>query len=73
MAHPGPNVPHRTPRTRALEIGTTPGGFEGGVAYDPAAGAPAGTPGVGTAYVQQPPHVADVPAKFQNKPFKLGG
>jgi hypothetical protein len=26
--HKGPDVPHRTPRTRALEIGTTPEGFD---------------------------------------------
>ena len=28
MQHKGPNVPHRTSRTRALEIGTLPEGFD---------------------------------------------
>lgn len=48
----------RSSRNRALEIGTDRAGFQGGVAYDAAAGVPV-VAGVTTAghYVEMPPMV----------------
>lgn len=46
----------RSPRKRALEIGTEPSGFAGGIAYDPTAGVPASA-STGH-YVELPPQIS---------------
>lgn len=50
----------RSPRKRALEIGTTPAGFQGGLEYDAQAGVPV-LPGMplGT-YQSLPPQISGV-------------
>jgi len=42
MAFKGPSVPHRTPRTRALEIGTDASGFVESPDYNAQGGHPTG-------------------------------
>jgi len=62
----------RSSRNRALEIGTTREGFQGGVSYDAQAGVPV-LPGVTTAghYVEQPPMVGGPGGPINTpKPFK---
>lgn len=46
----------RSPRKRALEIGTAPAGFASGVPYDATAGVPASA--AGGHYVELPPQVS---------------
>jgi hypothetical protein len=56
MPHPGLGT--RTSRTRALEIGTDPAGFDEKMDYDPQAGHPI-LPGLpGGHYVEQPPQIS---------------
>lgn len=64
-----------TPRNRALDIGTAPAGFAGGIAYDPKAGVPQGTPGQGGKY-RDPAEAAQPRAggsNTQRRSFKTGG
>ncbi len=70
-AHPGPNVPHATPRKKALEYGK-PEHFEGALPYDPAAGTPSNQSG-GT-YSEEIAHQAHKHAGKPSpggKPFAL--
>lgn len=65
----------RSPRNRALEIGTTPAGFATGVPYDIAAGIPASAKvGLGQRYTEPAPlvHAAGGPVS-QTVPFTLAG
>jgi hypothetical protein len=50
-----PENVHRTPRTRALEIGTDPAGFEGAIDYIPQAGVPASAGGQAKLAETMPP------------------
>jgi len=59
----------RTPRSRALEIGTNPKGFEGGIDYDPQAGVPSGTQA--DHYQDQKPAVSGGKPSEGIKPFTL--
>lgn len=73
MAFQGPKVPHRTPRTIALEKGTASAGFEGAVtpaSYDAQAGVP--TQYAGGEYKDLEPQRSNVPAASPKSPFKLG-
>ena len=66
---------HRTPRTRALEIGTRPEGFTEHLPYNAAAGVPEAQPGMAPAgtYRELPAQVTDAGAKpIENpKPFNV--
>jgi hypothetical protein len=55
--HPGPDVPHRTSRSRALEIGTDPQGFSETL-YCPQCGQPLNTGLPHSHYKEQGPNVA---------------
>lgn len=70
---PPPSPGHlRSSRNRALEIGTTREGFQGGISYDSQAGVPV-VAGVTTAghYVEQPPAVGGPGGPINtSKPFK---
>lgn len=70
---PPPSPGHlRSSRNRALEIGTTREGFQGGISYDAQAGVPLVT-GVTTSghYVEQPPAVGGPGGPINTpKPFK---
>lgn len=48
MAHRGPGM--RTPRTRAIDVGTASAGFDGAVPYDNMAGIPRSVPSAGQTY-----------------------
>lgn len=65
---------HRTPRQRALDIGTAAAGFKGGLSYDPQGGHPIG-PGMPAQEYEG--NVMPAPPKQgpvrQDTPFKLGG
>jgi hypothetical protein len=65
--------PLRSPRKRALEIGTAPAGFEEPLtgAYDPQAGVPESHPARGGKYNDKVSGVPD-PGPSQQNPFKLG-
>jgi len=69
--HTGPDVPHRTSRKRALEIGTTPEGFEDGVTYCAQCGHPVtvGSP-CQHATVQEPAIEAG-PSPMATTPFAV--
>jgi hypothetical protein len=67
MATKGPDVPHRTPRSRAIDIGTDPAGFTDSK-YDPVAGTPSEK--AGGHYVDQPPAVIGGPGVDEKHPFK---
>lgn len=54
--HPGPDVPHRTSRSRALEIGTTPEGFDQ-TNYCPQCGHPLGQGIPHSHYQEQDPSI----------------
>ena len=74
MAHPGPKT-IRTPRTRALELGTAVAGFEGAVdatTYDAQAGVDRQLSG-GTYQHDDSGSSHSVPSKSVKSPFKLGG
>jgi hypothetical protein len=65
----------RSPRKRALEIGTTPAGFEDPLtgAYDPQAGVPVSHEARGGSYTDKVTGVPDPGAPVQGpSPFKLG-
>ena len=69
----GPNVPHRTSRKRAIEIGTNPAGFKGGVDYNAQAGT---TAALAKGTYHDPAEAARVrPGGSQQLelPFTLGG
>lgn len=69
----------RSPRSRAIDVGTNPAGFSEDVAYDSQAGVPTGAEypvgGSGGTYQEQPPAVSDGGSAPINQPspFKLGG
>lgn len=72
MAHKGPDVSHRTPRKRALEIGTQPAGFEGGLEICGACGHPvlAGVAHGHYADNAPPANIGGQAAQPQGSPFK---
>ena len=68
--HKGPDVPHRTPRTRALEIGTAPEGFHEDLPYCTTCGHPLEAGKSHTHYVESGPHVVGEGARsIQNNPI----
>lgn len=76
MAYTPPKTT-RTPRTRALEIGTDPAGFAGGVDMEGDA-ARAGHPSVPglasiSGYKEQAPAVVDQGSVLHQTPFTTGG
>jgi len=74
MPHQGPDVPHRTSRSRALEVGTDPRGFDdvSEAFYDPQAGHPTNTGLPGGHYVEQAPQVGGPGGPVENiKPFEV--
>ena len=69
----GPNVPHRTPRLRALEIGTDRAGFDEGVDYDPVAGVPTDVSGGRASTPAASPGATPSSTPIPNpSPFKVG-
>lgn len=73
MAHPSPGK-LRSPRSRALEIGTTPAGFVEGPEYDARGGHPVTAETPRQDYDEQMPAVSGGGAPInQPSPFKLGG
>lgn len=78
MADKGPNVPHRTPRKRALEFSSADkfnGGNDMGGKYNTQAGYPDGMNGFPPAdmYKEQAPSVADAGESKGEVPFALKG
>jgi len=70
MPHKGPGM--RTPRTRALELGTSVAGFEGAPdtsTYSPQSGLPRALEG-GTYKHDDASLYANVPSKSKKAPFK---
>jgi hypothetical protein len=69
--HKGPSVSHRTPRTRALEIGTTPEGFDD-TPVDPDTGMIRHPQVPGGPYIEQHPSI-DLGSKTIDtpKPFAV--
>jgi len=67
MATKGPSVPHRTPRSRGIEVGTNPSGFDP-MPFDPQAGTPPAQ--AGGKYVEPAPGVVDGPPINEKNPFK---
>ena len=76
MADRGPTT-LRSPRSRAIDIGTDPAGFSAELPYNPQAGHPTGTdyPGTAGTYQEPAPHVTGGGTAPVNQPdpFKLGG
>lgn len=83
-AHPGPNVPHATPRKQALKYAQGDH-FEGAISYDPAAGTPSSQSGgaydAGREHAAhkhsgkpdgQPLPLNEMPKAADPKPFNLG-
>lgn len=71
MAKPPPSPgTTRTPRTRALEIGTAPNGFPADIPYDHAGGFPQGTPGQAGTYKDSVTGAVVPPLPAQPKPTK---
>ncbi len=64
----------RSPRKRALEIGTDPAGFTGDVPYDTQGGHPVTSELSEAVYEEQAPAVsAGGTTPIQSNPIKLGG
>lgn len=70
----GPNVPHRTSRSRALEIGTDRAGFaDQGPEFDPTAGVPSDVAGGHATSTPPPAGATPSSTPISNpSPFKLG-
>jgi len=67
----------RSPRSRAIDVGTNSAGFSQELPYDPQSGHPTGPdyPGTGGSYQEPEPLVMDTGSSPINQPdpFKLGG
>lgn len=63
----------RSPRNRAIDIGTDPGGFPGDLPYDVKGGHPVTPDTPERVYQEQPPAVSVGGTPIQGNPIKLGG